>query len=500
MCLGKKQFFISLVMVTSVAGTGSSFASSGAAAAASGVWLPVAEHPSRVLPQHSDVAVEQKKVDTATQLSSFAPQAVLRLSLLDAPFHARHGYSHLSMSQSLNIARSWHSAVHWSLAHVIHPEPRGFSAYLNVLAYLVANELLATLPLSPAWMHEEWHRAVMLHRGIASRNTINELKPFQSNYSVNGVSDEDLIRLKQLYPKDQLRLSIAGDESEREFVLSLEKDRFYRNQNTADWAALALTTLGSVFYLQESANGNNDALTSTLEKSESIDVHKRDFIGMDYLGWVRDLHRPEESFASRGVHPSGVGVRRYTKRSDLTQEEADYLSLQAMLHYLNFISPQMFGWKQWTVTSPTTGRALGLNTSLAHYLTPFGYALKLNMFMKTLIKETPFGTQGLFFAWQQNFNKSGSFPQIEIEHRPLMLKDSGWGLGARVMAWLQPEGSDFFAQSSQSGGLLGVKLIHKDVLGIQPWFEAEAKSAGWVAGQVDLGRTYTLRAGFEALL
>ena len=457
--------------------------------------------PTEAVPATSEKSTESTESGEGDFLKTFdAPRAVVRLSLLESPFHLRHGLSHLSMNQSLGIARSWHSAVHWSLAHVLDPEPKGFAAAIAVISYLAANELLATLPLSPAWMHEEWHRAVLTHRGIASHNTINDFRPFKNTYAVSGQTDEELSQLKKLYPKDQLRLSVAGDESEREFVLSIEKDRFFRNQNTADWASMLLTSLGSVFYLRESANGNNDALTEADEKNEGMSVADRDFIGMDYFGWVRDLFRPQEPFASRGVHPSGVGVRRYTKQTDLTSEEKDYLSRQAKLHFLNLVSPQMFGWKQWTILSPTTGRALGLNGSFAHYLTPFGYAVKLNLFMKTMIKETPFGTQGLYFAWQQNFNKSKSTPQIEIEHRPLMLKDSAWGLGARVMAWLQPQGQDFLAESAEAGGLLGVKLMHRGLFGVQPWFEAEAKSSGWVAGQVDLGRTYSLRAGVEALL
>lgn len=445
-------------------------------------------------PKHRVESGGLEVISTPTQ------RAVLRLSLFDAPFHMRHGISNLSLRQSLDLARSWHSTVHWGLAHVLSPEPRGFLAYLNVITYLAANQLLATLPLSVAWMHEEWHRAVLTHRGISSHNTINDLRPFRTTYAVSGQTDEQLSRLKQFHPKDQLRLSIAGDESEGEFVLSIEKDRFYRNQNTADWAALTLTTLSRLFYLWESAHGSNDALTQAAERSEGVHVEKRDFIGMDSLGWVRDLFRTDEPFDARGVHPSGVGVRRYTLLSDLSTDEKAYIKRQARLHLLNLLSPQIFGVQQWTVTSPTTGRRLGLNASLAHYLTPFGYALKLNLFMKTLIKETPFGTQGLYFAWQQNVNRAGTFPQIEIEHRPLMLKDSAWGLGARVMAWLQPQGQDFFTKSSDGGGLLGLKLIRDDFWGVQPWLEAEAKSSGWVAGHVDLGRTYTLRAGFEKML
>lgn len=486
-----RRLLLSLSLISHLAITNAIFST---AFAQNGVAEPIKE----AAPAMSEKDSESGEGDF---LKTFdAPRAVVRFSVLESPFHVRQGLSHLSMNQSLNIARSWHSAVHWGLAHVLDPEPKGFVAYLHVFATLAANELIATLPLSPAWMHEEWHRAVLTHRSIASHNTINDFRPFKNTYAVSGQTDEELSQLKEFYPKDQLRLSVAGDESEREFVLSIEKDRFFRNQNTADWASMVLTSLGSVFYLRESANGNNDALTEAAERNEGVSVLERDFIGMDYLGWVRDLHRPQESFASRGVHPSGVGIRRYTRTSDLTAEEKDYITKQSKLHFLNLVSPQMFGWKQWTVTSPTTGRALGLNGSLAHYLTPFGHAVKLNLFMKTMIKETPFGTQGLYFAWQQNFNKAKSTPQIEIEHRPLMLKDSAWGLGARVMAWLQPRGQDFFADSAEAGGLLGVKLMHRGMLGVQPWFEAEAKSSGWVAGQVDLRRTYALRAGVEALL
>jgi hypothetical protein len=44
---------------------------------------------------------------------------------------------------------------------------------------------------------------------------------------------------------------------------------------------------------------------------------------------------------ARGTHPSGVGIDRYVKYSDLTGEEQDFLKKQAYLSLLNFIDPQI---------------------------------------------------------------------------------------------------------------------------------------------------------------
>lgn len=440
---------------------------------------------------------ESAKIITNEQKRS---TAVLRFTLLDAPYNLRHGYTNPSMSESLNIARSWHTTIHYSLERLLPPADSRFKIWLNQLAAITTDALFTTLPLSPAWTHEEWHRAVMTHRGISSHNTINNFKLFQDSYAVDSETDEDLIRLKKRFPKDQLRLSIAGNESEHEFVLSLEKDRFYLNQNTIDFPMMLLTQIGAISYLSYAARGYLDDATLDWEKDEGTDVSKRDFIGADFTGWVRDLYRPDEPFEARGTHPSGIGVRRYTRTTDLTSEEKSFLRKQSNLHLLNLVDPQLFGFDSFSMTSPTTGRELGWNASLAHYLTPFGYALRANVFLKTVRKETPFGTQGVFFAYQQNVNRDASFPQLEAEHRPIPVGDSSLGVGARVMIWLQPKDLNFFAKKPEIGGLVGTRLISLGAEGIQPWVEIEGKTKGWVAGNVDLGETYALRAGIEARL
>ncbi|MEN9809565.1 MAG: hypothetical protein RLZZ488_1132 [Pseudomonadota bacterium] len=430
-----------------------------------------------------------------------APRTVLHFTLLDAPYNFRHGYKSPSMAESLDLSRSWYSAVHYGLEHILPDEDTRLKRWLRFSLLLATDYSLSTLPLSTAWTHEEWHRAVMTHRGVPSHNTINDFKPFGEVYSVNGQSDEDHIRLKSLYPKDQLRLSIAGNESEREFIQSLKKDHFYRNLKSSNNLPLMwLIQLGSSGYIQSIVDGDLDKTIVEIEKREGNNIRARDFVGPDYSGWVRDLFRPNEKYEERGQHPSGVGIKRYTAFADLSKEEKDYLKKQNVLHYLNFFDPELFGFDSFSMTSPATGRRLGLNASLAHYFAPFGYALKLNLFMKTIEKQTPFGTQGLFFAWQQNINKERSLPQIEMEHRPLPLSDTPFGLGARVMLWMQPKDLDFNATKSDFGGLVAAKLIHNAAQGWQPWIEVSGKTKGWVAGEVDLGSTYGLRAGLDVEL
>ncbi|NBW81796.1 hypothetical protein EBR21_08575 [bacterium] len=454
------------------------------------LWNPVAFASVEVAPQES----KESLADTSPV------SAIIRFTLLDSPYNLRHGYKSPSMAQSLDLARNWYGALHWGLGQVLDPNATGYKYWLYSAAYLVTDQLLSTFPLSPGWAHEEWHRAVMTHRNVPSYNTINDFKPFQDTYAVSGQADEDLVRMKKYYPKDHLRLSVAGDESEREFYLSLQKDRFFKGQNTVDWPTMLMLSLGSWSYIEGTASGEADQVTLDDEKEEGSNIKKRDFVGMDYLGWVRDLHRPDEPFEARGQHPSGVGIRRYTKKSDLTSEEQDYLVSQSRWHLLNFIDPQLFGFEHFSITSPTTGRELGLNASLAHYVTPFGTAIRLNVFMKTLSKQTPFGTQGLLFAWQQNSNRKKSYPQIDIEHRPVPVGDGTIGIGARAALWLQPKNLDFFALKPQPGALLGVRVVHDCQLGFQPWLELEGKTKGWVAGQVDLGQTYGMRAGIETRL
>lgn len=216
-----------------------------------------------------------------------APRTVLHFTLLDAPYTLRHGYKSPSMAESLDLSRSWYSAVHYGLEHILPNEDTRLKRWLRFSLLFAADYGLSTFPLSIGWNHEEWHRAVMTHRGIPSHNTINDFRPFGEVYSVNGQSDEDHIRLKSLHPKDQLRLSIAGNESEREFIQSLKKDHFYRNLRTSNNLPLMWQIqFGSTGYVLAVVVGDLDKIIPKMEEREGSDIRERDFVGPDYSGWV----------------------------------------------------------------------------------------------------------------------------------------------------------------------------------------------------------------------
>ena len=79
----------------------------------------------------------------------------------------------------------------------------------------VATTLLLPLPFTDAWVHEEWHRAVLGRRGIDSFDDVYRFRVTDA-IAVSHVRDEDLIRLKRAAgrPKDLIDIESleVGDE------------------------------------------------------------------------------------------------------------------------------------------------------------------------------------------------------------------------------------------------------------------------------------------------
>src|SRR6185503_15319227 len=87
----------------------------------------------------------------------------------------------------------------------------------------------------------------------------------------------------------------------------------------------------------------SEPTTEEQNRKEGTNVPTRDFTGLDPDGWVYDLFRPDEPYAARGIHPSGVGIDRYRSESDFTPRERRYLRRQARLSWLNLLNPQLIG-------------------------------------------------------------------------------------------------------------------------------------------------------------
>ena len=67
-------------------------------------------------------------------------------------------------------------------------------------------------------MHEEYHRAVLGHRGVGSFDDIYRLDLLAQTVSVSHVKDDDLVRMKAEHPIDFVRAAAAGIEGENKLI------------------------------------------------------------------------------------------------------------------------------------------------------------------------------------------------------------------------------------------------------------------------------------------
>ena len=95
--------------------------------------------------------------------------------------------------------------------------------------------------------------------------------------------------------------------------------------------------------------------------------------------WAYDLQRPDEPYAARGPHPTGVGIDRYRRPTDLTSKEHELLVQAKWLSLLDLVDPAMIG-VRWSVPlAPPDWRMTG---GLAHQMTSFGQAVTLDLYAR----------------------------------------------------------------------------------------------------------------------
>jgi hypothetical protein len=414
-----------------------------------------------------------------------APELRVDLPLLDAPYNTAHGLRGPSMSQSLAISEGFYEAAHSAIQRA-WGERRVMSA-VTITLFDVFGGLL---PGGDAWVHEEFHRAVMGNRGVGSFNDVYRLNLTATTVAVSHVKDEDLVRLKGSHPAEQVRLGAAGIEAENLLVGRLEQNRFFEGSRANNVPFYWLTKLNSYFYVASGATAEADTLTDEMNASDGADVSIRDFTGHDFTAWVYDLHRPTEPYASRGVHPSGVGIDRYIRATDLTIEERHFLEREGRLQLINFLDPNLLGLSGVSVRSPWNGEPLLIGASASHYLTSFGHTIDLNLFVKQ-------DAMKLRVGLHRYSNGARSFPGAEAEVRDLPVDVAGLALelSPRVSVWLQPDGQSFRSSSARPGALAALRIRRPTPARIGTFLELEAKSEGWVAGNVNLWSGVSGRIG-----
>ncbi len=419
----------------------------------------------------------------------------LAFPLADLPFNTEDGYSFPSMSQSLNLSKNTAQVSHSIVFDFSSETGLPLGRYVPYLLTAVFDYFYFYLPPGYAWVHEEWHRAVMTRRGISSYNDVYNFDFFADSIAVSHVSDADLIRLKRKYPAEMVRLSAAGYEADIELVLAMRRDSFfYERPLRYDLISWWMNLINSVAYIDLCTGSEADSVTDEAILEDGADVSRRDFTGLDFTAWVYDLFRPDEPYEARGPHPSGVGIDRYIKNSDLTAEEKRYLKLQRNLSLLNFISPQMFGIDRFSIPNPITGGNFLFNFAVVHHLTCFGYDVSLHSFFRE-------GDVNASLTYHHYSNDEGAFPGIEASliRFPVAMGSVRAYAGLTGALWLQPRGLGFRDGERKPGGLARASLSFPLAERMEIFLQGEVKSDGWVAGIVYLESAAQFQAGIVLL-
>lgn len=242
-------------------------------------------------------------------------------------------------------------------------------------------------------------------------------------------------------------------------------------------------------YMTAVIDGNLDQTIDELAMEE-LTVDERDFTGPDFTAYARDLFRPDEANEARGAHPSGVGISRYVKWSDLAANEQNYLRLQTKVHFLNLINPGIFNIRGFLIDENTM-----FSARVSHQLAPFGYDLALRALID--LESSRIGSR--LHAY---FNESHTLPGLELWLIDYSMSAGGFEfkLKPSIGLWMQPTALRFDANNSKFGGYLGLELA----VPIKPWLhwnlEALATSEGWISGLEYLDAQVIGRTGVSFIL
>ena len=441
------------------------------------------------------VAPAQAPADTAVvpveRAADRIPRGGFDITVFDAPYNVATGVRAPSMRQSLDLSVLAYEASHGGIERAFGRRRKlGRAA---VALFDVVTTLEVALPLTGVWVHEEFHRSVMGRRDVDSFDDVYRLDLGADWIAVSHVRDADLARMKRYHPADWIRTNEAGMEGELLLVRDLERRNFFGSSTAWHLPLYWLTKLGTLGYVQSGTWSDADADIDKANEDDGTDVARRDFTGHDFLGWVYDLHRPGEPHEARGVHPSGVGVDRYIKLSDLTDEERHFLKLQGKLQIWNLVDPFLFGLGR-GISFGDSRAPTRVSGGIAHFLTSFGYTVDANLLVQR-------GDANVALTLHRYVNGERAFPGAEVE-----LIDFPARVGARRIAvtgraglWLQPEDQGFRTAKGSLGGLLSARARVATSERVGAFAEVELKSPGWVAGTPYLNGGGALRLGLSTI-
>jgi hypothetical protein len=421
----------------------------------------------------------------------------LPITVLDMPFDAR-GFP--SMAQSLDLAYALHRTPVWALHKgVDRIRNRRARRALGVgLSFAIA----APLVLVDVWMHEEWHRAVMTQRGITSRDAVYDPAAWSHGFvGVDRVSDEDLARLKRDHPADTVRLMTAGFEAHLELAKRTgdhafhygDRGRWWRGVYLAGtWMAptIAINELSVLVYYGMCASERSDRTVDADNRAHTT-VASRDFTGLDCIAYSYDLHRPDEPYAARGPHPYGAGVDRYRSWSDLSGDEQRWLRRQLGLHVLDLLNPHLFGIDGFRLRRGRSDERWIVQAM--HGLTPFGATIDAHVGIRRKGMAT-------FVTLRNGWNARSWFPSLALRMIDITHPRAPIAVDVDGELWLQPERLRFDTRAHRLGARVAPTVHFAVARALTIDVTLDAKTAGYVPGNVFLAGNTSFRLGFTARL
>ena len=413
--------------------------------------------------------------------------ALLSAPVLHFPDEIEGAFAVPTWDQAIEVTKAQYQASHRAMAAWAEkrygPENRDRVMVTLGLGW----ELFASwLPLGNAWAHEEGHRAVLDYRGIQSFDGVYDFDPTGGAIYVRRVKDRDLARLKRDHPADSARLAAAGMETETLVNLRIERDLFFlRGRIATDWATLFANAANNVGYVWACSDPAFDEFTDLSNERDGRVIPRRDALGLDCTAWAYDLQRPEEPYAARGVHPSGRGIDRYVKFSDMTYEEQKLLRTVRWLSLVAFADPFLWFEEGWAAGERRA------TTNLAFFLTSFGWTIDHNVFLAL-------GRTNLMVTAHHHANGARWMPGLSVEAWRVPLAVGGrepWHLTIGGGVWLQPERQRWNAARAAPGGRASLGLVVPVWRALEVEIAAAHKTAGWVAGVASLDPETSLRAG-----
>ncbi|MDR1023641.1 MAG: hypothetical protein LBL94_10285 [Prevotellaceae bacterium] len=328
---------------------------------------------------------------------------------------------------------------------------------IRLATTMVLIELLSESLLLQPLSHEEGHRSILTAEGIGSISV-----PFFNKHGaayVNGVRDAELKNLRDTKLPTYIRLHVAGNESDYALALRSNALLTWEKETTGIlWVALVMRKLATTMYYFS----KDDFAPSGEPELE------RDIVGPDVLSAIRHLHRPDMEF------------ERYTRYSDLTDEEKKFHTRVRYRSLINLIDPALL-----TKTGFTLKNGLKFSFAGGYGMAPFGDFIDEHFWLKA-------GKLNAHFYLREFENRSTWFPAagVEFANVPLSMRCMA---DVTLHGWQQPKKLDFNTVQGQWGGAVDAMLKYKfyssskNGLGISLNLGIVAKTQGYLLEEVALG-------------